>query len=62
LVGFWLARTFPTTRPGSVRITPDPVPGPHVVRVTDDDWADADLDPAPLVAVAGPVVAWGGLR
>jgi hypothetical protein len=61
LVGFWLARTFPTRRPGSLCITADPVSGPAVVRVRDEDWADVDLDPAPLVAVAGPIVAWGGL-
>ena len=61
LVGFWLARTFPTVRPGSVCITTEPVIGDSVVRVRDEDWADADLDPAPLVAVAGPIVAWGGL-
>lgn len=62
LVGFWIARTFPTTRPGSVRITTVPVAGDHVMVVRDDDWADVDLDPAPLVAVAGPIVAWGGYR
>ena len=61
LVGFWLARTFPTRRPGSLRITADRVSGPTVVRVRDEDGADADLDPAPLVAVAGPIVAWGGI-
>lgn len=61
LVGFWIARTFPTTRPGSVRITAAEVQGPRVTRVLDDDWADADLDPSALIAVAGPIVAWGGL-
>lgn len=59
LVGFWIARTFPTSRPGSVRITTEEVAG--AVLVTDADWADVDLDPAPLVAVAGEIVAWGGL-
>jgi hypothetical protein len=59
LIGFWIARTFPTARPGSVRITDDDVPG--AVRVHDADWADADLDPSALVAVAGPIVAWGGV-
>jgi hypothetical protein len=59
LVGFWIARTFPTARPGSVRITVEPPPGALVVH--DADWADADLDPSALVAVAGPIVAWGGL-
>ena len=60
LVGFWLARTFPTRRPGSVRITTAPVDDPGAVVVTEADWADVDLDPAPLVAVAGEIVAWGG--
>jgi thiamine pyrophosphate-dependent acetolactate synthase large subunit-like protein len=60
LVGFWIARTFPTSRPGSVVITTDDVPG--AVRVDDADWADADLDPSALVAIAGPIVAWGGLE
>ena len=59
LVGFWIARTFPTARPGSVRITADAVPG--AVQVHDADWADTDLDPRALVAVAGPIVAWGGI-
>jgi thiamine pyrophosphate-dependent acetolactate synthase large subunit-like protein len=61
LVGFWIARTFPTSRPGSVRITRDEGPGAAVVRVHDDDWADVDLDPSALVAVAGAIVAWGGV-
>lgn len=56
LVGFWLARTFPTRRPGSIRIADD-----GAATVTDADWADLDLDPAALVAVAGPIVAWGGV-
>ena len=56
LVGFWLARTFPTARPGSVRITTA-----GEATVGDADWADLDLDPAALVALAGPIVAWGGL-
>jgi thiamine pyrophosphate-dependent acetolactate synthase large subunit-like protein len=60
LVGFWIARTFPTARPGSVRITTDPVVGSTTVRVLDVDWTDVDLDPSALVAVAGPIVAWGG--
>jgi len=58
LVGFWIARTFPTTRPGSVLITTDAVNG---IEVRDEDWADVDLDPSALIAVAGPIVAWGGL-
>lgn len=87
LVGFWVARTFPTSVPGSVVVpaTGDaeaawatarrlaaagrPVtyvtgqarpPAPGVVVVT---WRadEVDLDPAPLVAVAGPIVAWGGV-
>jgi thiamine pyrophosphate-dependent acetolactate synthase large subunit-like protein len=59
LVGFWIARTFPTARLGSVAITADVVDGPTVL-VEDTDWADVDLDPSQLVAVAGPIVAWGG--
>lgn len=62
LVGFWIARTFPTARPGSVRITTDDVEGPSVVCVGDEDWGDVDLDPSALIAVAGEIVAWGGLR
>jgi thiamine pyrophosphate-dependent acetolactate synthase large subunit-like protein len=60
LVGFWIARTFPTARPGSVRITTDEVSG--ALRVDATDWADVDLDPSALVAVAGPIVAWGGVE
>jgi thiamine pyrophosphate-dependent acetolactate synthase large subunit-like protein len=56
LLGFWLARTFPTTRPGSILITAARPP-----TVTEADWADVDLDPSALVAVAGPIVAWGGV-
>jgi hypothetical protein len=59
LVGFWIARTFPTSRPGSVRVTNDDVAGATVID--DAGWVDVDLDPAPLVAVAGPIVAWGGI-
>ncbi|MEO6317913.1 MAG: hypothetical protein ABIP36_03940 [Acidimicrobiales bacterium] len=59
LVGFWIARAFPTARPGSVRITGAAVDG--AVRLDDADWADIDLDPSALVAVAGPIVAWGGI-
>ncbi len=56
LVGFWIARTFPTERPGSVRIS-----AVGDATVEDSDWADLDLDPGALVAVAGPIVAWGGV-
>ena len=56
LVGFWIARTFPTVGPGSVRITTE-----GVATVDDEDWADVDLDPSALVEVAGPIVAWGGI-
>jgi len=59
LIGFWIARTFPTARPGSVRITDAAVDG--ALRLSDADWADLDLDPSALVAVAGPIVAWGGI-
>jgi thiamine pyrophosphate-dependent acetolactate synthase large subunit-like protein len=62
LVGFWIARTFPTVRPGSVRITSAPVTAVRVRNVEDAEWDGVDLDPAPLVAVAGAIVAWGGVR
>ncbi len=87
LAGFWVARTFPTSVPGSVLVpasgdparawdvarqaaaagravtlvahTAAPVDLPGVVvEVWDPDRVD--LDPAPLVAVAGEIVAWGG--
>jgi len=61
LVGFWIARTFPTSRPGSVRITTDHVHGPAVMHLRDAEWADVDLDPSTLIAVAGEIVAWGGV-
>jgi len=88
LVGFWVARTFPTSVPGSVVVPArggrraawaaaqaaaaagrpvtlvahepvDLVADGLVVEV----WGQGsvDLDPAPLVAVAGEIVAWGGL-
>lgn len=87
LVGFWIARIFPTTRPGSVLVpaTGDAgtaaalagdlaLHGRRVTFVTDSASVDApaaveverwdprevDLDPAPLIAVAGEIVAWGG--
>ena len=56
LVGFWIARTFPTSRPGSVRITSS-----GEATVHDGEWDDVDLDPSELVAVAGEIVAWGGV-
>lgn len=83
LVGLWIARTFPTTEPGSVLVPATGGPGaarrlaeraatagrpvtlvvPAAPAVSPegvslDVWDDVDLDPAPLVAVAGPVVAW----
>lgn len=87
LVGFWVARTFPTSVPGSVVVpaaggaesawavaTEAAAAGRDVTLVTDAAppagrptggvrvvvWSpdDVDLDPAPLVAVAGEVVAW----
>lgn len=90
LVGFWIARTFPTSVPGSVLVPASGGPeeawraaaelaaaGRPVTFVTGDAdrpprdppgvtvevWPSAqnDLDPAPLVAVAGPIVAWDGL-
>ena len=87
LVGFWIARTFPTSVPGSVVVPARggvkaahdaarelAARGRHVVLVAAappttaiegvrvEVWsaADVDLDPAPLVAVAGDIVAWGG--
>jgi hypothetical protein len=90
LVGFWIARTFPTSVPGSVlvpargtadtawRAAVDLAAAGHPVTLVTGDadppprdlpgvavevWTAAqnDLDPAPLVAVAGPIVAWDGL-
>jgi thiamine pyrophosphate-dependent acetolactate synthase large subunit-like protein len=87
LVGFWVARTFPTTAPGSVVVPArggraaaweaaqaTAAAGRAVVLVAHEPvdlvvdglvvevWGDGsvDLDPAPLVAVAGEIVAWGG--
>jgi hypothetical protein len=87
LVGFWIARTFPTAQPGSVLVpatggaeaawqapvdaaaagrpvtlvaaAPVDLPGVAV-----EVWSpeEVDLDPAPLIAVAGEIVAWGGVR
>jgi hypothetical protein len=86
LVGFWVARTFPTVEAGSVVVPArGGVQAAHRIadaaaqagrdvlliaaeavvldRVRVDVWSPdrADLDPAPLVAVAGPIVAWGGV-
>jgi thiamine pyrophosphate-dependent acetolactate synthase large subunit-like protein len=90
LVGFWIARTFPTSLPGSVLVpasggtgaawqaaTALAAAGHPVTFVTGDGdrpsrahpgitvevWpcAQNELDPAPLVAVAGSIVAWDGL-
>jgi hypothetical protein len=86
LVGFWVARTFPTSVPGSVVVPATggreaawraaldaAAAGRPVTLVTDapppaevtaggvavELWGDdVDLDPAPLVAVAGEIVAW----
>jgi hypothetical protein len=86
LVGFWVARTFPTSIAGSVVVpavadpevahrravevaatgrpvtlvaaSPVELPG---VRVEVWDSSTVDLDPSALVAVAGPIVAWGGV-
>lgn len=74
LVGFWLARTFPTSVPGSVVVRAGAMEeavasGRPVTYATDtpasvagatvDLWDDVDLDPSALVAVAGEIVAWG---
>ncbi len=73
LVGFWIARTFPTSEPGSVRIADAAAavvaartrPVTYVTAtpvdvpgVAVDVWDDVDLDPSALVAVAGEIVAW----
>lgn len=87
LAGFWVARTLPTTRPGSVLVPASgdagtaaalaedlardgrrvifvtdsaPVDPPPSVSVERWDPREVDLDPAPLIAVAGAIVAWGG--
>jgi thiamine pyrophosphate-dependent acetolactate synthase large subunit-like protein len=86
LVGFWVARTFPTSAPGSVVVPatggrerarqlaldaastgrPVTLVAHEPVDIAADGlvvevWGDGsvDLDPAPLVAVAGEIVAWG---
>lgn len=88
LVGFWIARTFPTAVPGSV-VVPARGGRPAAVAVANaaaaggravtvvaasrpsglrpevgiEVWepGEADLDPSALVAVAGEIVAWGGV-
>ncbi|MGQ0832172.1 MAG: hypothetical protein ACT4OV_10890 [Microthrixaceae bacterium] len=87
LVGFWIARTFPTSVPGSVVVparggsaaahdaaralaaSGRPVvlvaatpPTTTMAGVRVDVWSpdEVDLDPTPLVAVAGEIVAWDG--
>lgn len=88
LVGFWIARTFPTAVPASV-VVPARGGGPAVVAVANaaaavgravtvvaasppsglrpevgiEVWEpdEVDLDPSGLVAVAGEIVAWGGV-
>ncbi len=73
LVGFWVARTFPTSQPGSVLVgdaaaaTAAAAKRP-VTFVTAtpvdvpgagvDVWDDVDLDPSALIEVAGEIVAW----
>jgi hypothetical protein len=86
LVGFWVARTFPTSVAGSVvvpasgdveaahRLAVDAASVGRAVtlvaatsveltgvRVEVWDPTTVDLDPSALVAVAGPIVAWGGV-
>ena len=56
LLGFWLARTFPTAARAACASRTVGTP-----TVTEEDWAEVDLDPSALVAVAGPIVAWGGI-
>jgi hypothetical protein len=61
LLGYWVARTWPTTVPGSVVV---PARFDHVVPEgavhVDLDGVDLTI-PRSLLDVAGPVVAWGGL-
>lgn len=59
LTGFWVARAFPTTELGSVVVAEDPPSGARLIEWSDDDvdWSDTDA----LVAVAGDIVAFGGV-
>ena len=61
LLGYWVARTWPTTVPGSVVV---PARSEYVVPAAavliELDGVDLTI-PQPLLDVAGPVVAWGGL-
>jgi hypothetical protein len=85
LVGFWVARTFPTSIPGSVlvpaaggveaahRLALEAAPTRQVTLIAHEPvelagvrvevWSPdvVDLDPSALIAVAGPIVAWGGV-
>ncbi len=88
LVGFWVARTFPTSVPGSavvpasggaaaahdaalaaagagraVVLVAGSPPDRVMAGVRVEVWRseDVDLDPRALIAVAGEIVAWGGL-
>ena len=73
LVGFWIARTFPTAVAGSVLVRAGALAeavasSGHVTYVTEvgvdvpgatvEVWDDVDLDPSALIAVAGEIVAW----
>ncbi|MFZ6004725.1 MAG: hypothetical protein ACOYXM_12435 [Actinomycetota bacterium] len=87
-IGFWIARTFPTSVPGSVLVpaagrpqvawraaqeaalqgrevtlVTAALPGAPISGVRLEVWdaSEVDLDPAPLVAVAGEIVAWAGV-
>ena len=51
----------PSRPPDPAASASRPTRYPARVRVDDADWADVDLDPSALVAVAGPIVAWGGI-
>jgi hypothetical protein len=52
---FWVARAFPTSELGQVTFGDNPT----------IEWGDADVDWSDtqlLIDVAGPIVAWGGVR
>jgi thiamine pyrophosphate-dependent acetolactate synthase large subunit-like protein len=87
LVGFWIARTLPTSVPGSVvvpatggaaaarraaaavaagggpvtLVAERELDAPEGVQLEVWPVAEVDLDPTPLIAVAGGIVAWGGV-
>ena len=61
LLGYWVARTWPTTVPGSVVVPAREGTGaPEGAVLIELDGVDLTI-PQSLLDVAGPVVAWGGL-